>query len=346
MGLSLPGSASVPAEDRERELVMRESSKCLHRLIQNNILPRQILTKESLENSIRTVMALGGSTNAVLHLLALAREAGVDLDIFEFNRFSDSTPIICDMKPAGRYVMEDLHRVGGVPLVMKMLLEAGLLHDGCLTVTGKTVKENLEDVCIDLAGQDVVHPLENPVKPSGPIVILKGNLAPEGAVLKTCGMQFVDHTGPARVFECEEDALKAILDKRIQKGDVIVIRYEGPKGGPGMREMLAPTSAISGFGLHKEVALITDGRFSGGSHGIVVGHIAPEAQSGGPIALLKEGDIITIHSGRKDLTVQLSSVELNERKKHWKPRPIPYRHGALFKYSKLVSSASRGAITS
>ncbi len=346
LGMSLPGGASIPAVDPLKKKHLQDSGVALINLIKNNTLPRDIMTRASFENAIRTVMALGGSTNAVLHLIALAKEAEVTLSIDDFNYFSDTTPILTDMKPAGRYVMEDLYRVGGVPLVMKMLLEEGLLHGECLTVTGKTVEENLSSVKVDLEGQQVVFPFDKPEKKTGPIVILKGNLAKEGAVLKTCGLQEVVHTGPARVFDCEEDALDAILNHHIQKGDVIVIRYEGPKGGPGMREMLAPTAAIAGAGLTHDVALITDGRFSGGSHGMVVGHISPEAQDGGVLAALQDGDIIRIQSHEKKLSVDLSEKEISTRLKSWKPRPHGYTTGALYKYSKLVSSASRGAVTS
>ncbi|HKJ86427.1 MAG TPA: dihydroxy-acid dehydratase, partial [Spirochaetia bacterium] len=299
IGMSVTGSASVPAVSDERPEVMRRSSEALMELIRRNITPRQIMTRKAFENAIRVIMALGGSTNAVLHMLALAREVDVELAIEEFNHFSDTTPIISDMKPAGRYVMENLHAVGGVPMVMKMLLDAGMLHGDCMTVTGKTIAENLADVKVVLEGQEVIRPLGNPEKPTGPIVILKGNLAEEGAVLKTCGLQEVVHRGPARVFDAEEQAMAAILEGVVQKGDVVVIRYEGPKGGPGMREMLGPTSAIAGAGLLNDVALITDGRFSGGSHGMVVGHVAPEAQVGGVIGLLQDGDVISIDSHSK-----------------------------------------------
>jgi dihydroxy-acid dehydratase len=345
IGMSLPGSASIPAVDpRKREDLVR-AGKALLQLIRKSILPRDIMTRRAFENAIRVVMAVGGSTNAVLHLLALAREAEVDLDILDFNGFFDSTPILCDMKPAGRFVMSDLDRVGGIPVVMKMLLEQGLLHGDCLTVTGKTVAENLRDVSVDLEGREVIKPFDDPVKANGPIVVLRGNLASEGAVLKTCGLQEVVHTGPARVFENEENALQAILDGRIVSGDTVVIRYEGPKGGPGMREMLSPTAAIAGAGMAKEVALITDGRFSGGSHGMVVGHVAPEAQEGGTIALLRDGDVITIDSRKKLLSVDLSEQEIDSRRAAWKAPPSSYTTGALAKYARLVSTASRGAVT-
>ncbi len=346
LGMSLPGSASVPAVSDERDEVIEASARALVELIKNEITPRMIMTRKAFENAIRVVMALGGSTNAVLHLLALAREVDVDLAIEDFNTFSDTTPIICDMKPAGRYVMEHLHAVGGTRLVMKILLEAGMLHGDCLTVTGKTLAENLAAVEVNLEGQDVVKPLSNPEKKTGPIVILKGNLASEGAVLKTCGLQEVVHTGPARVFDAEEQAMQAILAGGVTRGDVVVIRYEGPKGGPGMREMLGPTSAIAGAGLLNDVALITDGRFSGGSHGMVVGHVAPEAQVGGMIALIQDGDVITINSHKKELSVDLSEEEVARRRQLWSAPELRYTRGALYKFAQLCSSASLGAYTS
>ncbi len=346
LGMALPGNASLPAVDPAKRAEMERAAACLAELIQRDIRPRDIMTRAAFENAIRVVMALGGSTNAVLHLLALAREAEVPLTIDDFNPFSETTPILCDMKPAGKYVMSDLHRVGGVETVMKTLLERGLLHGDCLTVTGRTLAENLVDAKTASAEQDVIHAFDRPVRASGPIVILKGNLAREGAVLKTCGLQEIEHTGPARVFEREEDALAAILAGKIRKGDTVVIRYEGPRGGPGMREMLAPTSAIAGAGLINDVALITDGRFSGGSHGMVVGHVAPEAQAGGLIALLRDGDLITISASRTLLNVELEEAEIARRQAGWQPREIAYTHGALYKYARLVSSASRGAVTS
>ncbi|TVQ40747.1 MAG: dihydroxy-acid dehydratase [Spirochaetaceae bacterium] len=345
LGMSIPGSSSVPAESDERSAVMSASAEALMHCIRHGITPRRIMTREAFENAIRTVMALGGSTNAVLHLLALAREVEVDLVIDDFNPFSDTTPILCDMKPAGRYVMEDLHAAGGVRMVMRMLFDQGLLHGDALTVNGRTIAENLRDVPVNLDNQHVVHPFDRPEKPTGPIVILKGNLATEGAVLKTCGLQEFVHSGPARVFDNEETALAAILNDRIKKGDVVVIRYEGPRGGPGMREMLSPTSAIAGAGLIKDVALITDGRFSGGSHGMVVGHVAPEAQTGGTIALLQDGDIVTIDSKAKLIEVDLDEGELERRRAGWKAPEPRYRRGALAKYARLVSSASQGAVT-
>jgi dihydroxy-acid dehydratase len=346
LGMSLPGSSSIPAVDAEKAQHMQESAEALAMLVQKNILPRDIMTKKAFENALRTVMALGGSTNAVLHTLALAREAEVDFSIEEFNHFHDTTPTLTDMKPAGKYVMEDLHQVGGVPLVMKILLDAGLLHGDCLTVTGKTVAENLAGVKVDLAGQDVVYSVESPKKPTGPVAILFGNLAREGAVLKTTGLKVTEHTGPAKVFDGEQAAMDAILEGKIVEGDVVVIRYEGPKGGPGMREMLAPTAAIAGRGLSGKVALITDGRFSGGSHGLIMGHVTPEAQTGGTIAAVRDGDVITISLANKSLTVDIDEATIQERLKGWAPKDHGYTRGALAKFGKLCKSASEGAVTS
>jgi len=346
LGLSVPGTASVPAIHPKRDQLLIDSANALVGLIQEGRSMKSLLSRKSFENAIRVVMALGGSTNAVLHLLGIAHEAGIELSIDDFNAFSDTTPIVCDMKPAGRYVMEDLYRVGGLDVVMKMLLDADMLHGDCPTVNGKTIAENLEGVSVNLEGQDIIFPLSDPVKKTGPIVILKGNLAQEGAVLKTCGLSEVVHTGPARIFENEESALDAILNDGVKAGDVVVIRYEGPKGGPGMREMLSPTSAIAGVGLLHDVALITDGRFSGGSHGMVVGHVAPEAQVGGPIALIREGEIITIDSNKKLLEVDVPESELAKRRESWQPRDTGYHSGVLYKFSQLVSSAGLGAVTS
>jgi dihydroxy-acid dehydratase len=346
LGMSLTGSASIPAVDPGKPQDMAAAGRALMRLVERGITPRDIMTREAFENAIRVVMALGGSTNAVLHLLALAREVDVALTIDDFNPFADTTPILADMKPAGRHVMNDLFRVGGVQAVMRMLLDAGLLHGGCLTVTGETVSENLAGVRVRLEGQEVIRPLSAPVQPTGPIVVLKGNLAEEGAVLKTCGLSVLTHTGPARVFDDEESALAAILAGKIRRGDTMVIRYEGPRGGPGMREMLSPTSALAGAGLHRDVALVTDGRFSGGSHGMVVGHVAPEAQSGGLIALVADGDMITIDARTRTLSAALDPREIERRRALWKPRTCPYSRGALAKYARLVSSASTGAVTS
>jgi len=293
----------------------------------------------------RTVMALGGSTNAVLHLLALAHEAEVDLSIDDFNAFHDTTPILTDMKPAGRYLMEDLHRIGGVPVVMKMLLDAGLLHGDVPTVTGRTLRQNLEVVVVNLEGQSVLKPLNAPTRATGPIAVLKGNLAPGGAVLKTCGLDVTEHRGPAKVFDGEDAAMAAILGKQIVAGDVVVIRYEGPKGGPGMREMLGPTAALAGEGLAGAVALLTDGRFSGGSHGLIVGHIVPEAQTGGPVALVRDGDRITISLASKALVLEVSPEELERRKHQWSPPEQQVPRGALAKFARLCADASHGAVT-
>jgi dihydroxy-acid dehydratase len=345
IGIALPGNASMPAVNSRKNEEVQRAGEAVMNLLRRGITPRQIMTRHAFENAIRVVLAVGGSTNAVLHLLALAVEAGVKLDIFEFNSFYDTTPTLCDMKPAGRHVMEDLHAVGGIQKVMRVLLDAGLLHGDCMTSTGRTVAENLEGVSADLAGQQIIHSLDTPVNPKGPISILKGNLAEDGAVLKTVGIGEFLHRGPARVFESEEEALKAILDKSIKKGDTVVIRNEGPRGGPGMREMLAPTSALAGAGLIREVALVTDGRFSGGSRGMLVGHVAPEARDGGMIALVKDGDMITIDAHRKTISVDITAAEAGRRKAAWKPRQIAYATGALAKYARLVSSASKGAVT-
>ncbi|POR02315.1 dihydroxy-acid dehydratase [Alkalispirochaeta sphaeroplastigenens] len=346
LGMSIPGSASVPAVSEHRRWVMEASADALMQCLREEILPRDVMTRRAFENALRLVMALGGSTNAVLHFLALAREVDVELSIDDFNHFYDSTPIVTNMKPAGRYVMTDLYKVGGVQMVMRMLLDEGLLHGDCLTVTGKTLAENLARVQVRLEGQEVVRSFAEPEQPRGPVAILKGNLAPQGAVVKTCGLNEFSHTGPARVFDNEEEALEAILQDRIVAGDVVVIRYEGPKGGPGMREMLSPTAAIAGAGLTREVALVTDGRFSGGSHGMVVGHVSPEAQEGGPIGLIRDGDIITISTSTKELTVNLGEDELARRRADWKPRETGYLRGALAKFARLCSSATTGAVTS
>jgi dihydroxy-acid dehydratase len=346
LGMSVPGNASVPAVFDERDNVMLDSAEALHYLIQNDVRPRHIMTREAFENAMTVVMALGGSTNAVLHLLALAHEVDVELSIDDFNDFSAKTPTLTDMKPAGKYVMEDLYNVGGVQAVMKHLLNNGRLHGGCLTVTGNTLEENLADVDEPDFSAKVVFPLSAPAKKQGPFVILRGNLAEEGAVLKTTGLGEVVHTGPARVYNNEEEAMQAILNGGVVKGDVVVIRYEGPKGGPGMREMLGPTSAIAGAGLLRDVALITDGRFSGGSHGMVVGHVAPEAQVGGAVALVQDGDIITIDSNKAELSMDVSDEELDRRRKAWKAPELKYKRGALYKYAQVVSSASVGAVTS
>jgi len=314
-------------------------------LLERDITPRDIMTREAFENAMVVVMALGGSTNAVLHLIAMARSVDVPLGIDDFQAVSDRVPFLADLKPSGRYVMEDLHKVGGVPAVMKYLLDEGLLHGDCLTVTGNTLAENLSEQAGLAPGQDVVMPLERPIKKSGHIQILKGNLAPGGSVAKITGKEGERFTGPARVFDSEEDMLEALEQGRIRRGDVIVIRYEGPKGGPGMPEMLTPTSAIMGAGLGKDVALITDGRFSGGSHGFIIGHVVPEAQEGGPIALVRDGDRIVIDAGDKRLDVELDESELERRRAQWRQPPYKVGRGTLFKYIKNVTDASQGCVT-
>ena len=345
LGMCLPGAASIPAvDDRILDTSRRAGEAVLH-LLEQGIKPRDILTREAFENAITVVAAMGGSTNAALHLPAIAHEAEVSLSLDDFDRLSSRTPYICDMKPAGRYVMADLDRVGGVPLVMKRLLAAGLLHGDVMTVTGKTLRENLDgfDASDD---ETVVHKVESPLAPTGGLVILKGNLSPEGAVVKVSASQgHVQHSGPARIFDREEDAFQAIQAQRIVAGDVVVIRYEGPKGGPGMREMLGVTAALVGQGLGEDVALITDGRFSGATRGLMAGHLAPEAAVGGPIALIKDGEIITLDIPGRKLQVEVSQEELDDRRRAWEPPPPTYTTGAMAKYAKLVSSASEGAVT-
>jgi dihydroxy-acid dehydratase len=346
MGLSLPNSSTMAAEDAEKETNAARSAEVLLDAIRADRRPRQILTRKAFENGIAVVMALGGSTNAVLHLLAIAHAAGVPLELDDFEKIRSRVPVLADLKPSGRYVATDLHRAGGVPLVMKMLLEHGKLHSDALTITGETVAESLRDVSpTPRADQEVVRPWERPVYPEGHLAILRGNLAPEGSVAKITGIKTHRMTGPARVFDSEEACLDAILAGRIRSGDVLVIRYEGPKGGPGMREMLAPTSAIIGAGLGDSVGLITDGRFSGGTYGMVVGHVAPEAAVGGALALVEEGDAITIDADRRLLQVDLSDATLARRRAAWKAPAPRYTTGVLHKYAKLVSSASLGAVT-
>ncbi len=346
MGISLPYSSTMAAEDREKLDSAAESGSVLLKLIECDLKPRDILTRKAFENAISVVMAIGGSTNAVLHLLAIAHAAEMDLTLDDFERIRARVPHLADLKPSGAYVATDLHRVGGIPLIMKMLLQEGLLHGDCLSVTGKTIAENLAEAPDrPPAGQDVVLPFDKPKYSTGHMTILRGNLSPEGSVAKTSGVEVLHMTGPARIFESEEDCLEAVLADRIRPGDVIVVRYEGPKGGPGMREMLAPTSAIIGKGLGDSVGLITDGRFSGGTFGMVVGHVAPEAQVGGPIALIREGDSITIDAEKRLLQLNVEQTELDRRRAGWKAPPIKYRTGVLAKYAKLVSSASTGAVT-
>jgi dihydroxy-acid dehydratase len=343
LGMSLPGSASVPALDPRRADVCRRAGEAAVRLLRDGIRPRDILTRAAFENAVTALVAMGGSTNGVLHLLAIAREAGVRLELADFDRIARRTPHIADMHPGGRYMMVDLDRVGGVGVVLHELLEGGLLSGDALTVTGKTVAENLRGVRRP-AGQDVVRPLGEPIAPSGTLAVLTGTLAPEGAVIKTAGLRRQTFRGRARVFEREEDAFEAIVHQRVSRGDVVVIRYEGPKGGPGMREMLAVTGALYGAGLGEEVALITDGRFSGGSHGFVIGHVAPEAAHGGPIAVVREGDAISIDLPDRRLDLDVPADEVQARLRAWTPPEPRYRTGALAKYAKLVSSSAEGAV--
>ena len=353
MGMSLPGSASHPAVDRNNKISSKKlkdcqnSVKALMDLLKKDIHVRDIVTKKSLENAITVFMALGGSTNAVLHLLAIAHESGVDLKLDDFERISRRVPLLGNFSPFGIYMMEHLDNIGGVPMVMKMLYKKGLIHGDCLTVTGKTVAENLKNAPERPENQNIIYSLEKPLAPvHHHIVVLRGSLAPDGAVMKLSGKEVKKHEGQARVFEKEEDALTSILDGKIKKGDVIVIRNEGPKGGPGMREMLSPSSALMGAGLGKDVALITDGRFSGGTHGIMVAHITPEAQDGGPIGLVKEGDRIKIDLKKRAVDLLVDKKELSRRKAKWKAPKPKYERGVLAKYAKLVSSASKGAVTS
>lgn len=345
LGMALPHGSTTPGISTEKINECKLAGKQIIELIKKGITPKDIMTKKAFENAITIVLVLGGSTNAVMHLIAMAYCAGVELTIDDFSRISDKTPQLIDMKPGGKYLTTDLHGAGGLPVIMKMLLDAGMLHGDCITVTGKTVAENLKDIEPPSKDQDVIHTLTDPIMATGPIVILKGNLATEGAVAKVKGLKVFDHTGPAKVFECEEDTFQAIQNNEIQKGDTIVIRNEGPKGGPGMREMLSVTSALVGKDLGDSVALITDGRFSGGTHGLVVGHVAPEAYVGGVIGLLKNGDIIKIDSKAKLLQVELSDEELNERRKNWKQPQPKYKNGVLRKYIETVSSPMYGAIT-
>jgi dihydroxy-acid dehydratase len=345
MGMSLPGGASMPAVTARKMEDCYAAGQAVIRLIEKGIYPKDIMTKQAFENAITLVLALGGSTNAVLHLIAAARQIDVDLSIDDFERLSKKVPHLADLKPGGKYVMYDLDKAGGIQAVMKMLLDAGYLHGDAITVTGMTLAENLKYAPSFAEGQQVVRSFDNPLHPTGPVVILRGNLAPEGAVCKIAGLANTKITGPARVFDGEEATFKAIMNDEVQPGDVVVIRYEGPKGGPGMREMLAVTSAIVGKGLGESVGLITDGRFSGGTHGLVVGHIAPEAQVGGPIAAIRNGDLITIDGDNYLLQLHLSDAEIAERLSNFTPPPAQYTRGVLAKYSKLATSASLGATT-
>ncbi len=345
LGMSLPYSSSTPAVDPKKLEECFNAGAAIRNLLEKDIKPRDIMTRAAFENAIVIVMALGGSTNAVLHLIAMAKSVGIRLYLDDFQKISNRIPFIADLKPSGKYVMEDLHNVGGVPAVMKYLLNNNLLNGNCITVTGQTIAENLANVPDLTPGQDVILPLENPIKSTGHIQILKGNLAPGGAVAKITGKEGLKFTGPARIFDCEEDMLAALEKKLIQKGDVIVIRYEGPKGGPGMPEMLTPTSALMGAGLGKDVALLTDGRFSGGSHGFIVGHIVPEAQEGGPIALVQCGDSITIDIENNKLSMAVTPEAMLQRQKNWRKPALKAKSGTLYKYIKTVKNASEGCVT-
>jgi dihydroxy-acid dehydratase len=345
MGMSLPYSSSTPAESPQKLEECLQAGATIRNLLEKDIKPRDIMTRQAFENAMVVVTALGGSTNAVLHLIAMARSVDVPLTLEDFQKISNRVPYLADLKPSGRFVQEDLHDAGGIPAVMKYLLEAGLLEGDCLTVTGKRLGENLANVADLSPGQEIIRPLENPVKATGHIRIMHGNLAPEGSVAKITGKEGTKFTGTANVFDSEEEMLAALEEKKISSGDVIIIRYEGPKGGPGMPEMLTPTSAIMGAGLGKEVALLTDGRFSGGSHGFIAGHIAPEAQEGGPIALVKNGDPITIDAEKNTIDVHISDAEMNERRKAWQAPPYKASRGTLYKYIKNVKSASEGCVT-
>ena len=345
LGMSLPNSSSTPAVDPQKLDECSRAGAAIKNLLELDLKPRDIMTRAAFENAMVVVTVLGGSTNAVLHLIAMARAVDVTLDIDDFQAVSDRTPYLADLKPSGHYVMEDLHRVGGVPGVMKFLLENGMIDGSCMTVTGRTIAENLAEAAPLDEGQDILRPLDRPIKTNGHIRILKGNLAPGGAVAKITGKEGETFNGPARVFDSEEDMLAALEQGQIEKGDVVVIRYEGPKGGPGMPEMLTPTSAIMGAGLGNDVAMITDGRFSGGSHGFIIGHVVPEAQDGGPIALVKTGDMITINAVTSQINVDLSGDELAQRKADWIMPDYKAKRGTLYKYIRSVKSASLGCVT-
>ena len=345
LGMAMPYNSSNPATGEDKEQDCLESGKALRYLIENDIKPSDIVNRKSLENALRLITVMGGSTNAVLHFLAIARAAGIELSLADFQKISDSTPFLADLKPSGKYLMEDVHRIGGTPAVLKFMLDNDMLHGDCLTVTGKTVAENLTEVPGLAEGQNIIRSLQDPIKPTGHIRILHGNLAEDGAVAKITGKEGLHFTGPAKVFDDEFAANKGIGEGQVSKGDVVVIRYEGPKGGPGMPEMLKPTAAIMGAGLGKDVALITDGRFSGGTHGFVVGHVAPEAQEGGTIGLLKDGDIITIDAENNTISVDLSEEEIDKRRIAWVKPDLKVSRGSLYKYAKTVSSASEGCVT-
>ncbi|WP_214627011.1 dihydroxy-acid dehydratase [Paenibacillus agaridevorans] len=345
LGMTLPGSSSTPAVSPDKAAECAAAGRQVISLLEQEIYPKDIMTKKAFENAITVVMALGGSTNAFLHLLAIAHSVGVDLTLDDFERIRLRVPHLADLKPSGQHVMQDLNEVGGIQGVMKLLLAEGLLHGDCLTVTGETLAENLAKASPLRKGQEIIRPLDKPLKPNGPLVVLRGNLAPEGAVAKMSGMNKQRFVGPAKVYDSEEDATEAIMGNEIHKGDVLVIRYCGPKGGPGMPEMLSVTALIVGKGLGGEVALVTDGRFSGGSHGFVVGHVSPEAQIGGPISLLRNGDIVTIDSESQQIQFQVTEEELAAREQAWVQPPLKVTKGVLAKYARLVSSASKGAVT-
>jgi len=345
LGMAMPYNSSNPAIGKDKQYDAINSGKALKTLLEKDIKPSDIITRKSFENAVRLLTLLGGSTNAVLHFLAIAKAADVEFTLDDFQKISDTTPFLADLKPSGKFLMEDVHRVGGIPAVMKFMLENGMLHGDCLTVTGKTVAENLAEVPSLLKHQQVIKPLSDPIKPTGHLRILYGNLATEGAVAKITGKEGLFFSGPAKVYNDEFLANAGIGRGEVKKGDVVVIRYEGPKGGPGMPEMLKPTAAIMGSGLGKDVALITDGRFSGGTHGFVVGHVAPEAQDGGTIGLLENGDIITIDAEKNEISVDLTDEQLAERKKNWKQPELKVKRGSLYKYARMVSSASKGCVT-
>ena len=344
MGMALPGSGSPPAVELSRDDFCQAAGRQVMQLLEKNIRPSDIMTREALENAVAIGAATGGSTNICLHLPAIAHEVGLKLTLDDIERISRRTPTVADLKPGGKYVALDVYRVGGIPVILKVLLDAGLIHGDCMTVTGKTMRENLKDVVLP-GGQDVVVPVEKAISPNGGLRILKGNLATEGCVIKITGVKKLQHRGPARCFDSEQDAMKAVQSLQIKKGDVVIIRYEGPKGGPGMREMLAVTAAIVGQGLGYDTCLITDGRFSGGTRGLCIGHVGPEAQVGGNIALVRDGDIVDVDAEKGTITVDLSDAELALRRKSWKPKASMYTHGALAKYAKMVGPACDGAVT-
>ena len=344
IGLALPGSAGAPAPYDSRDAYAEASGQAVMELLRQNVRPRDIVTRKAIENAATVVAAAGGSTNGGLHIPAIANEAGIDFDLHAFGEICKRTPYIGDLKPGGRYVMKDLHDIGGVPMLMKALLDGGYLHGDCLTVTGRTVAENLRNVVVP-AGQDVVRPTSTPLSPTGGLMVLKGNLAPQGAIVKVAGMTNLRFSGPALCFDREEDAFEAVDKRRYKEGDVIVIRYEGPRGGPGMREMLSTTAALYGQGVGEKVALLTDGRFSGATHGFCIGHVGPEAAAGGPIGLLRDGDMITIDAEAGTLEVALGESELAERRRVWTPRRNDHQSGCLWRYSQTVGDAEKGALT-